>query len=97
MKKALLAAVLGTAMFSQASQAQLMIDMNRLTCGQFVAMSPEQSRVYAAWMSGFFNQKTGYAWVDLEAYERNFVNLKQWCAASPIETVMAGLQRAMGR
>ena len=48
-------------------------------------------------MSGWFNQKTGYAWVDLSAYERNFANVRQWCATSPNETVMNGLKRATAR
>ena len=34
------------------SQAQIAVDMSRLTCGQYLAMSPDQSRIYAAWMSG---------------------------------------------
>jgi hypothetical protein len=64
MKKTLSAMLFAAAMLPSGAQAQLMIDMNRLTCGQFLAMSPEQARIYSAWMSGFFNQKTGYSWVD---------------------------------
>jgi hypothetical protein len=97
MKRSLFAILIAAAILPSAAQAQLMIDMNRLTCAQFLAMSPQQSRIYAAWMSGFFNQKTGYAWVDLNAYERNLANVRQWCATSPGETVMAGLQRATAR
>ena len=97
MKKTLYSIGLAMLLLSTQAQAQLLIDMNRLTCAQFLAMSPEQARVYSAWMSGWFNQKTGYAWVDLNAYERNFVNVRQWCATSPNETVMAGLQRATQR
>ena len=97
MKKLLLALLLASAIAPTAAQAQLIIDMNRLTCAQFLAMSPQQARIYSAWMSGWFNQKTGYAWVDLNAYERNFANVRQWCATSPNETVMVGLQRATAR
>ena len=79
-----------------AARAQLIIDMNRLTCAQFLAMSPQQARIYSAWMSGWFNQKTGYAWVDLNAYERNFANVRQWCTTSPGQTVMEGLKRSTG-
>ena len=97
MKKALSAALLFTAvMLPSAARAQLIIDMNRLTCAQFLAMSPQQARIYSAWMSGWFNQKTGYAWVDLNAYERNFANVRQWCATSPGQTVMEGLKRSTG-
>ena len=83
-------------MLPSAARAQLIIDMNCLTCAQFLAMSPQQARIYSAWMSGWFNQKTGYAWVDLNAYERNFANVRQWCTTSPGQTVMEGLKRSTG-
>ena len=97
MKKTLAALAFAAAALPSGAHGQLVIDMNRLTCAQFLAMSPQQARIYSAWMSGFFNQKTGYAWVDLNAYERNFANVRAWCATSPQDTVMAGLQRATAR
>ena len=97
MKKALLLLSLTAAAWPSIGQAQILIDMNRLTCGQFIAMTPQQARLYSAWMSGWFNQKTGYAWVDLNAYERNFANVRQFCTTYPNETVMAALQRATAR
>jgi hypothetical protein len=97
MKKAFSVILFAAVILPSTAQGQLIIDMNRLTCAQFLAMSPQQARIYSAWMSGWFNQKTGYAWVDLNAYERNFTNVRQWCATSPNETVMNGLQRATAR
>ena len=79
------------------SQAQVAVDISLLTCGQFLAMSPDQSRIYAAWMSGWFNQKMGYTYINLEAYERNVANVKAWCGTNPGELVMTGLQRATGQ
>ncbi len=96
MKKALSVLLFIIVTLPSAAQAQLIIDMNRLTCAQFLAMSPQQARIYSAWMSGWFNQKTGYAWVDLNAFERNFANVRQWCATSPGQTVMEGLKRSTG-
>ena len=49
---------------------------------------------YAAWMSGWFNQKHGYTYINLEAYARNVENVKAWCATNPGELVMTGLERA---
>ena len=63
-------------------QAQILVDMSRLTCGQYLAMPPDQSRIYAAWMSGWFNQKIGTTYVNLEAYERNVANVKAWCGTN---------------
>jgi HdeA/HdeB family len=79
------------------SQAQIAVNMSLLTCGQYLAMSPDQSRIYAAWMSGWFNQKMGTTYVNLEAYERNVENVKAWCGTNPNELVMTGLQRATGK
>jgi hypothetical protein len=79
------------------SQAQIAVDMSKLTCGQYLEMSPDQSRIYAAWMSGWFNQKMGYTYINLEAYARNVENVKAWCGTNPGELVMTGLQRATGK
>jgi hypothetical protein len=45
-------------------------------------------------MSGWFNQKMGYTYIDLEAYERNVENVKAWCGVNPGALVMTALQRA---
>ncbi len=79
------------------SQAQVAVDMSLLTCGQYLAMSPDQSRIYAAWMSGWFNQKMGYTYVNIEAYERNVANVKAWCGTNPNELVMTEVQRSTGK
>ena len=89
--------VLGSMAAPTASQAQIAVDMSKLTCGQYLEMSPDQSRIYAAWMSGWFNQKMGYTYIDLEAYARNVENVKAWCGTNPGELVMTGLQRATGK
>jgi hypothetical protein len=78
-------------------QAQMMVEMPLVTCTQYLAMPPEQSSVFSAWMSGWFNQKTHYTYINLEAYARNVANVKAWCASNPGELVMTGLQRATGK
>jgi acid stress chaperone HdeB len=75
-------------------QAQMMVEMPLVTCAQYLAMPPEQSSIFAAWMSGWFNQKMGYTYINLEAYAKNVANVRAWCASNPGELVMTGLQRA---
>jgi len=95
--KFVLSLAVAGAVASPAARAQVIIDMSRVTCIDYLAMTPEQSRVFSAWMSGYFNQKTGYTWIDLGAYERNIANIKQWCTSYPQEKVMTGLDRATGQ
>jgi len=78
-------------------RAQVMIDMAKVTCADYLAMPPNQSLTFSAWMSGYFNQKSGYAWVDLNAYAKNIANVKQWCASYPNETVITGLKWATAK
>jgi HdeA/HdeB family len=59
--------------------------MSLVTCTQYLALPPDRSRIFSAWMSGWFNQKTGYTYVNLEAYARNVENVEAWCAANPGE------------
>ena len=89
-------ALAGT-IFSSAAHAQVTIDMSRITCAEYLAMPPAQSASFSAWMSGWFNQKTGYVFIDLDAYARNVANVKAWCVSNPTQTVMAGLQYATAR
>src|SRR5687767_4567720 len=79
-----------------AANAQVMFDTTRVTCADYLAMSPTDARPFSAFISGWFNQKTGHVTVDLNEYERNVANVRSWCATNPIETVFAGLQRATG-
>jgi acid stress chaperone HdeB len=87
----------GTLVAPAMTLAQIAVNMSLLTCGQYLAMPPDQSKVYAAWMSGWFNQKMGYTYINLQAYERNVANVKAWCGTNPTELVMTGLQRATGK
>jgi acid stress chaperone HdeB len=74
--------------------AQLTVDMSSVTCGQYLAMPRDHARDFSAWMSGWFNHKKGFVWVDLVAYEQNIAKVKALCTARPNDTVMSVLERA---
>jgi hypothetical protein len=77
-----------------AGHAQVTINMSRVTCADYLAMNDEQSNVFGAWVGGYFNQKTGYTWIDLDAQRRNVENVKAWCATNSREFIMTALARA---
>ena len=79
-----------------AANAQVMFDTTRVTCADYLAMSAADAPLFSAFISGWFNQKTGHVTVDLNEYARNVANVRSWCATNPGETVFAGLQRATG-
>jgi hypothetical protein len=73
--------------------AQGSVDMARITCADYLAMSATDSAVFSAWMSGWFNQKKGYVTLDLDVYKRNISNVKAWCSNNPTLSVMASIAR----
>jgi hypothetical protein len=82
------------AMVPSLAQAQLKIEMTQWSCAQYLAMPPVEAANFAAWMSGWFNQKQGYVWINLQAYERNVANVRSYCASNPNDKVMTALERA---
>ena len=89
-----LASPLCTGLGAGLAQAQVMIDMRRVTCADYLAMPAADAALTSAWLSGWFNQKLGYTTVDLGAYARNVENVTKWCESYPKETLMDGLQHA---
>jgi len=97
MRKLIFAVALSGALAPSISDAQVQIDMNRVTCGDYLAMSADVSGDFAAWMSGWFAQKNGRTFIDLGLFQQNVANVKKWCESNPSESVMVGLQRATGK
>ena len=52
--------------------------------------------MFAAWMSGWVNQKINRTQVDLVAFRKNIASVKGWCASHKTESVMRGLYDALG-
>jgi len=96
MRRRLISAALAISLLPVAANAQLTINMNQIKCDQYLAMSPDMSRDFSAWMSGWFSYQTRRTFVDLALHQKNIANVKAWCQYHPQESVMTGLQNAIG-
>jgi hypothetical protein len=94
MRKLIFCLALATASLPSLGHAQVTLDMTQVTCANYLAMSPDQTRMFSAWMSGWFNQRFGYVWVGLNDFARNIASVKQWCTSNPGDTIMAALERS---
>ena len=95
MRKLILCLAIAMTIAPGSGQAQVTIDMSRVTCANYLAMTPDQTSTFSAWMSGWFNHKWGYISVGLNDFARNVASVKQWCTTSPGATVMASLERSI--
>ena len=94
MKKLLWGLVVLGVCFPAAARAQVTLNMSQVTCGNYLAMAPDQSRKFSAWMSGWFNNRWGYVSVGMNDFARNVASVKQWCTTNQRDTVMAALERS---
>ena len=65
-------------------RAQLAVNMSLVDMCTISRRPPEQSSVFSAWMSGWFNPKTGHTYVNLEAYARNVANVRKKVDSIPV-------------
>ena len=94
MRKLLFGLALATSLAPSAGHAQVTLNMTQVTCANYLAMSPSQSRIFSAWMSGWFNQRFGYITVGFDDFARNVASVSQWCSGNPQATIMAALERS---
>lgn len=97
MKKIAICLALGMALAPTAGSAQIMIDTTKISCGELTAMSPADIDMVSSWFSGWFNQKAGYTFVDLEAFHRNTANVLKFCAAHPKDQLFGVLQASVNQ
>lgn len=96
MKTRLMVMAVSLWLLPAAANAQVTIDMAAVKCDQYLAMQPEMSSNFSAWMSGWFSYQTNRPFVDVVLHQTNIGNLKQWCKFHPQDSVMAGLKYTLG-
>lgn len=97
MRSRLIGLAVAISLIPFAANAQLTIDMNNITCEQYLAMPASQSNSFSAWMSGWFSYQLNKTTVDLATHQKNIANVKAWCQYHPRDTVMSGLKNSTGQ
>ena len=95
MNKFAVCMALGLAFAPTAGFAQVDLDTTRITCGEFVALPAADADGLAAWFSGWFNQKLGYTFVDLEAFHRSVASVANFCKSNPKDQLFGVIQQAV--
>ena len=95
MGKLVFVLAIAISMLPRSAHAQATLDMTQVTCANYLAMPPDQARIFSAWMSGWYNQKFGYTTVGFDDFGRNVSSVRQWCTGNPQATIMAALDRSI--
>ncbi len=80
---------------TSAVQAQVMVDMSKMTCGDYRKLPPHTAKVVTAWMSGWANQKRGFNKVDLTAHPQNVAAVERYCNFNSGATLMSAIEKSL--
>jgi hypothetical protein len=77
------------------AQAQVTIDVSKITCAQFRSYSITDPNNIALWLSGYYNGKRANTIINVESFKTNFEKLKDYCITHPTTPVMEAAETAI--
>ena len=61
------------------SVAQIRVDMNNMTCGNWLGYSPENREFVRYWMSGYYNAASGSNVLNFDRLQKNSAKVAAYC------------------
>ena len=78
------------------TQAQVTLDVSKLTCGQMLSYKMTTSEKIATWLSGFHNGKDGNTSLDTHGLIANARKLRTYCVRNHQTLVMEAVETVLG-
>jgi acid stress chaperone HdeB len=91
----LIAASLLAVLLPATSQAQVTVDVAKITCRQFLLDAVAPTKTVAIWLSGYYHGKHGGTVVDMAALQRETDKLEDYCRLNLDMTVMDAVEGAL--
>jgi acid stress chaperone HdeB len=91
----LIAAPLLAVLLPATSQAQVTVDVAKITCKQFLLDSVAPTKSVAMWLSGYYHGKHGGTVVDFGALQREADKVEDYCRLNLDMTVMDAVEGAL--
>jgi hypothetical protein len=96
MKRPLTLLFAGSLVFGAGNAAQAAeVNMQKITCGELIAMPAGTTLLVAGWMSGYFNAKVNNTTIDLGVMLANGQTVSDYCGANPAVPVMKAIESMM--
>jgi acid stress chaperone HdeB len=73
------------------AQAQVSIDISKITCEQFLGHKIVNPNYLAMWLSGYYNAQRGNTTIDTETLEAQISTLKEHCLRNLKTPVMQAI------
>ena len=81
---------------SQPAQAQVSLDLAKVTCDQWAGYKITNPQNIALWLSGFYNGKRGNTVIDTQGLAAENQKLRDFCITNPQMPVMQAVEKVLG-
>ena len=78
------------------SQAQVSVDVAKITCTQFLMDEIAPSMYIAMWLSGYYNSKRDNTNIEPDTMEKNAKKVSEYCYQHREATVMDAVKNVLG-
>src|SRR6476660_5666000 len=78
------------------TQAQVTVDVSKITCQQFFMNTITFSQYAVMWLSGYYNGKRNNTIIEPEAMKKNEEKVKLYCFQHRETTVMDAVKNVLG-
>jgi acid stress chaperone HdeB len=96
MKKPTLIATAAMLVLSATANAQVTVDVAKITCDQFAGFKITDPHNIAIWLSGYYNGKRDNTVIDTQALQENYNKLRDYCIVNQKVTVFQAAQTLFG-
>jgi acid stress chaperone HdeB len=81
---------------TSAASAQVMLDLTKVTCDQFIKYKVADPKLIAVWLSGYFHGKRGDTMVDTERLKADADAVEKYCFKNPEAPLMPSVEAVIG-
>jgi acid stress chaperone HdeB len=78
------------------AQAQVMLDVSKITCDQLLMGKPVPSKYTVLWLSGYYNGKLNNTIIDPDVMSKNDQKVESYCDQHRDMTVMDAVKNVLG-
>lgn len=79
-----------------AAQAQVTVDVEKITCKQFLLDQVAPTKIIAVWLSGYYNGKRSNTVIDIGSMEKSADKVQDYCRLNLDMTVMDAVKNSLG-
>jgi len=81
------------AMMASVGQAQVTVDVAKITCGQFLAYSVADPKEIALWLNGYYTGKRGGSTlIDTQALKARYDQIRSYCLVNQNTPIMQAIE-----